>query len=373
MTYHDLMNRAVTLVLAPYLLTGVHISDLGTVHLAAQSTAQNVDAQPVTRLGTREGPGAIPGMVHTVVRDDLGQFWVTVNGSALPLLFAPDGTAIGSIGRAGQGPGEFSGRLVALYRGGDTVFIHDTGNGRLNLFDLDGRYIDDWPLVMPSLRDAVVLDSVVVANGVIRTREAIGLPLHRFRFGHGPPASSFGARLALFNGSEQRRLHRFLTVDSDERLWVAHRAQAMLEVWDVPSRALLREYELDRDWMYGVEQAGDIPANRTPQPQVADILVDDTNRVWITALVPEEEYYNGFVWGEGADGTPEWIVEDIHRVLDTVVEVMDVDGNLIASERLDGVFPILLGDGYVASKETYETDGTPFVDVWRLRISNSPQ
>lgn len=47
------------------------------------------------------------------------------------------------IGREGEGPGEFE-RPVAMAVSGDTVWVHDTGTGRLQAFATSGAYLDGW-------------------------------------------------------------------------------------------------------------------------------------------------------------------------------------------------------------------------------------
>lgn len=61
--------------------------------------------------------------------------------------FAPDGTYLHDIGRAGEGPGEYlrlDGGIAALPDGGSA--IRDPGNGRISLFDARGEYQEALPL-----------------------------------------------------------------------------------------------------------------------------------------------------------------------------------------------------------------------------------
>jgi sugar lactone lactonase YvrE len=58
--------------------------------------------------------------------------------------FSKDGTFIKSWGKKGTGPGEFSvPHAIALDSRG-RVFVADRGNKRIQVFDQDGRYLEEW-------------------------------------------------------------------------------------------------------------------------------------------------------------------------------------------------------------------------------------
>jgi hypothetical protein len=62
------------------------------------------------------------------------------------MRFAADGTWLGAFGRAGEGPGEFTGPTdLALLPGGE-VLVADQGRMRLSRFTPDGRFLDSVQL-----------------------------------------------------------------------------------------------------------------------------------------------------------------------------------------------------------------------------------
>jgi hypothetical protein len=96
----------------------------------------------VLRLtGGVEGPGDLvdPG---NVAIDAAGRIYVADNAPASVKQFNADGTYLRTIGRQGQGPGEFTLALIAV-SGGD-LFVHDPQNQRTSLFDTAGRYVRSW-------------------------------------------------------------------------------------------------------------------------------------------------------------------------------------------------------------------------------------
>jgi hypothetical protein len=75
------------------------------------------------------------------------------------------------IGREGQGPGELNQVFsIALHPDGK-LLVRSDGNGRMNVFSLDGEFLDDWPLPGGYMTS---LPMVVMTDGTIYTR----LPVH---------------------------------------------------------------------------------------------------------------------------------------------------------------------------------------------------
>lgn len=58
---------------------------------------------------------------------------------------AADGSVLPSLGQQGSGPGEFQ-RPSALRLSGDTLWVIDSGNGRLQVLDIDGNSIETYSL-----------------------------------------------------------------------------------------------------------------------------------------------------------------------------------------------------------------------------------
>ena len=67
-------------------------------------------------------------------------------GNARVLEYTPDGHRVRQWGTAGNGPGQF--RLphgITIDRD-NIIYIADRENGRVQKFDLDGKYLGEWPL-----------------------------------------------------------------------------------------------------------------------------------------------------------------------------------------------------------------------------------
>jgi hypothetical protein len=129
-----------------------------TISTDADSQYASVDAEPGLRLG---GAGVEPAQeffnIHGVYVDSSGNIWVANRGSNELRIFRPNGSHWKTVGRAGDGPGEF--RLIRLLGpvDGNRVALWDDRNPRLTLVNGQGE-----------------LDSVAVikARGVVPLADA---------------------------------------------------------------------------------------------------------------------------------------------------------------------------------------------------------
>ncbi len=91
-------------------------------------------------------------------------------------MFAPDGTYLKTLGKEGQGPGEF-GRMGTMTLAGEHLVINDSRNGRFSVWTLQGDHVADH---VPSGRGFIssmqgLADgpSSAIAPSVTRTELAI--------------------------------------------------------------------------------------------------------------------------------------------------------------------------------------------------------
>lgn len=121
------------------------------------------------RIGSMEGDpeyefGLIAGIGvtsdgHLFVMDQLGQHLK---------MFAPDGTHLVTLGAAGSGPGEFAiGAGPVLVGTGDTLFVPDLQNRRVNRFAPDGSNLGSYPL---DLQDGLPANWADTPSGTIVTQ-----------------------------------------------------------------------------------------------------------------------------------------------------------------------------------------------------------
>ncbi len=60
------------------------------------------------------------------------------------MKYSADGTFIKAFGHRGTGPGEFESPHSLAMDSQGRLFVGDRGNARIQIFDQDGNYLDDW-------------------------------------------------------------------------------------------------------------------------------------------------------------------------------------------------------------------------------------
>lgn len=74
-----------------------------------------------------------------------GDIYITDGyGNARVHVFAPDGKLKFSWGKPGKDPGEFNLPHGILIDSDERVYVADRGNDRIQIFDLSGKYLEEW-------------------------------------------------------------------------------------------------------------------------------------------------------------------------------------------------------------------------------------
>lgn len=76
-----------------------------------------------------------------------GDFYVAGGGRVVK--FSKDGKYVSEFGRPGKGPGEFQGlHSMAVDHARGRLYLADRANSRVQVFDLNGTFIDQWPNIL---------------------------------------------------------------------------------------------------------------------------------------------------------------------------------------------------------------------------------
>jgi hypothetical protein len=328
---------------------------------------------PVVTLQTDGADAYLSGPPSSVVRDGMGRYWLTRRGGDIPVVFDAAGRVIGSIGRAGGGPGEFRSAFNAMPLPGDSVILFDATLSRATVVGPDlsaGRSISlpihPGPIAVVSWPDSVVMNS----------------------YGGGPAAAARSLHMLQFSGSTARQLYSFgdaggahpagqpafaiatrvVAAPTTRGFWSAELLRYSISEWTragEPLRTLVRTPE----WFPGPSSYS-IGTPTTPPSPAVDAIRANGDTLWVAVRVPRADWkaaWSGYrspgrgeVGSRGAPGPT-----DLYR---TVVEVIDTRrGEVVARRWLDGlVVKMLAGDEMVL----YDTDrtGTPVVRVVRIRV-----
>jgi hypothetical protein len=121
--------------------------DTTTVHtLAGQVWPSQVRLQEDLTIGVLDGPvHLIFGEITRMAEDHRGGIYVL--DAQVPEIrhFDRTGQLIGTVGREGEGPGEYSRWSLGMaVDSAGVLFMYDWGIGRIVRFDADGRALDPW-------------------------------------------------------------------------------------------------------------------------------------------------------------------------------------------------------------------------------------
>lgn len=99
------------------------------------------------RIGSVDGPDALT-LVGALVALPGGGAWFTQPMEQIVRVVDVDGRLVRSVGRRGQGPGEFTAMgPLGLWRGSpDTIWVMDWMPRRLSLFTADGAFVRTVPM-----------------------------------------------------------------------------------------------------------------------------------------------------------------------------------------------------------------------------------
>jgi hypothetical protein len=279
-----------------------------------------------------------------------------VGGGEL-VVYDGRGQFLRTIGRPGQGPGEFGRTLRLLVGPGDTLYVHDFSQRRLQVLTASGALVRSLPF------NANARDFSLLENGTI----------------------------AFFASISQRGDPTIHLVDAEgvavESFRTGTRDQPLEENWILSPRpggfwmASMYTYDLFRAGLDGsVEQtlrrdvgwfppADDRPFPGAdpslsfaeamaflPPPYLAHVWEDDLGRLWTYSLIPDPNWEPGFDPSVGR-------VESSRRRSDMVVEVLDLaSGRALARTQRDQKLGWFCGSPLLYDV-IYSTEGDTRVQV----------
>lgn len=308
-----------------------------------------------------EGPGIATSWVSS---DGERLFLIDVDRQTEFQVFdATSGDFIRSVGREGQGPGEYL-NLRAVQAWGDSLLLFDASNARMSLLDQDLNHVRSWramvaPVDFQPFTDVEGLGLVV--NGWSGTQRAAGYPLHLIApdgsivrsFGDDPdhpyrsPTSLDGFRIG--------------PSESGPEMWTVRVNQYLLELWDVRSGDLVRSIAVDQAWPADGYANGERVYDVAPM--IFDLQMDDRGLLWI-------------VGRETIDQAPPSDQEnfnppDLAQRVDLRLDVVDPEhGQVIATRGLSDYYGGFLETGQMFSFRSMEQPGQ--MTVWDPRLSCTP-
>ena len=103
----------------------------------------------IAKAGGATGPTECCWHPNDVITNHNGEIFISEGHGANPndriLKYTPDGKLIKTIGKRGNGPGEFNGPHALAFDSKGRLFVGDRSNNRTQILDQEGNFIAEWP------------------------------------------------------------------------------------------------------------------------------------------------------------------------------------------------------------------------------------
>ena len=313
----------------------------------------------VVTLGGLDGEGMeVIAHYSDIAVDPQERILVTHTMHRSVYVFDMAGRFLRTVGREGEGPGEFSMMITHLNAGPEYIHVFEVLNGR-TLLDHDFEFVrrDHFP---GQVHHSFVTESDVVAfSASIPSAAAVGHKLHFLDLSG--EMVSHGAGDAAYHS---RASSGAIVTGNEESLWVVEWDSTRISRWDLrpkPTLAGVWDRTVD-EW-----ERHDHGTRVWPGPGHTGAMLDESG-LWIVWRVPDPDW-RGRPRDVRMEGERE-VTDPLQDIYDSWVELLDPDtGETLAryfdKEFLPGFVP---GSRYV--KAYHETEaGVPYIRLLEPRLS----
>jgi len=308
--------------------------------------------------------------------DSQGRLHVLDTGNNRIQVFDREGKFVKTIGRRGQGPGEFFMPESMAFDGAGNLYVVEGNNGRIQQITPEGKIGKTWKLDpglgkihLPSSGQLLLagggtgLGGMFQLNGGSLNANAELPPLAKFINSDGKTVKEFG-RGAAFDDPMVTRTANTLTssLDSSDNLFLAFINQNRVEKYASDGRLLWRA---DRELAYPMEIKGkgklsdeskssNLTSYRLTLPTMTKCMtasaVDDKGRLWVVTMARQlrdnEKVQTSFSYSTGSGGSNASSkttgAVDLRTTDAFKLEIFDADGVLLGSIPVgifvDGIF-----------------------------------
>ncbi len=326
----------------------------------------------VAVLGNDDDPGSAwhraAGDGCMVAQLSTGDFVLgAVAGGGEIFVYDSDGRFVRGLGRSGQGPGEVQG-MVRIWAGpGDTLFVADDGNNRMQVLTSRGDYVRSFPMPRPFRRFARLSTGDFV---FAKSLSSVGDDMFVLLDASGREIETFGP-----SKSAEPDLESALASPrpgTSPAFWTASRRQYAVHEWRLtqapgPAVALVRTLVREADWFPPYAEFSDeVYESVPPPPLLHHVWEDEDGLLWTYSLVPDPDWRPDIPLSP----RPTW-----HReTFDHRVAVLDPSsGRLVAvGEHEDRLSPVCGSRLMYAVVETPAGDMRVNVLEPHLALANGP-
>jgi hypothetical protein len=314
-------------------------------------------------LGDGLPGGGVLGPPRSFSKDAQGRYLTSAfrMGSEIR-VFSPTGQFVSSIGREGEGPGEFQDLGLLVLGPADSIWAFEV-IGSISVLSPKMDYVRRFPFNHYTHDGVPFSDGQWLINADIPTADRIGFPLHIVS-SDGDLGRSFGAEVPVREPGVPYQMMRSLSRSRESCVWSVSRTQYVIEEWcsdGSAKRRLVRE----GDWFPPYVKRDPVSSNSPPPPWINALQQTEDGLIWVLISVPDDRW--GELWEEevGQGQSPGT------RMFDTRLEVIDPEtGVLVGWKRIPHSAYGFTQDGEIY---TYEEDqvGQPSIVVLRVSIEDS--
>ena len=281
--------------------------------------------QDVVTLGGDDDPASVwqraAGLGCMVAELGTGEFVLGgVAGGGEVFVYDAQGRFTRTLGKRGEGPGELSGTARLLTGAGDTLWVADAGNVRMQAWTANGEHISSFRIPAPYRSFIRLDDGSWVFDGAI---DAVGEPMYWLL---GPDGEALG-RIGLAQAPEPDLERGVLARRSQppNGFWSASIWSYAIEEWDAPD-APVRTLVRDVPWFPPYPPfTDDVYESVPPPPGLHHIREDHRGHLWVYVLLPDQQWRPGIPLSP----RPNWYRE----TFDLLIEVIDpVSARLLVSD-----------------------------------------
>lgn len=313
------------------------------------------------------------GFPSAVRVDSIGRYWLLRRG-AMPALFSATGRYLRSVGRAGQGPGEYEWPSDVIPFARDSVLLIDSRSRRATVLDSALRAIRTIALPI-AVENPVVFrwpDSVLVSgNSPLQGERG---PLHRLSFGNREATVLESFRPGAERMPDEMLLlwRHYIATPRQRHFWTAWASAYDLSRWRLDGTPV-RRLERRPSWFPGVGSALSYDwRNKPPQSYVTGIEEDAAGLVWVFLATAAP------TWKSVIDAIPAGVAEydprrmNFEQLMRLTIEVIDpIRARVLARRTVDEfVVGAVPGVG-IALYQVDEQAGLGHVRVLRVALSRS--
>ncbi len=254
-----------------------------------------------------------------------------VAGGGFLNIYDTAGKTVRTIGRKGGGPGEFRSPLRVAVGSGDTLYVIDDGNARIQVVSAAGEYARVFPTRDRYRSFTMLPDDRLL---LFRLPKSRGDRLFHMFDRVGSEVMSFGEPQQPDSALE---LENWLVANAPYgRFWTASHWSYELRRWSGPDSTDLTVIR-KADWFPSPSVfSADVYVTLPPPPMLLHAWEDDDGRLWTYTAVADPSWKPGM----GMRVTPEWQ----ERTFDTIIEAIDLgSGRLLASYRFPSRLAPLCG------------------------------